>query len=219
MNARIRQRLYYYFVDHGLLRLLYGNFYRLPGGLYRSNQPSPERLRRLAERYQIKTVVNLRGGDTTNPSWQLERAACERLGLKMIDLRLFSRSFPYVEDVHKLKQTIETLELPALVHCKSGADRAGLFCAFYQHYRLGQPVAFAVKELSLKYGHFKWARTGALDQFFQEFLNATENSHHRTLIGWVEETYDRQYLKTTRPERNLLERFSNFLVDKVLKRE
>lgn len=219
MRVHLRRWFYYYFVDHGLLRSFYANFYRLPGDLYRSNQPSPARLKKLVRRYGLKTVVNLRGGDSSNPTWQLEREACENLDLKMVDLRLFSRSFPYVEDVRKLKHVVESLELPALVHCKSGADRAGLFCVFYQHYRLGQPIQISLNELGLRYGHVKWARTGTLDQFFLEFLRDRHLKKGQGLLGWVEHEYDRQHLKSTRPERGLLERASNFLLDKVLRRE
>ena len=219
MRLKLRRWLYYYFSDHGLLRIFYSNLHRLPGNLYRSNQPSPRRLKILARRYGLKTVVNLRGGDSANPAWQLEQEACKKLGLTMVDLRLFSRSFPYVEDVTNLKQVIETIELPALVHCKSGADRAGLFCVFYRHYRLGQPIKTALTELGLKYGHIKWARTGTLDQFFLEFLRDRHLKKGQGLLEWVRNDYDRQYLKLTRPERGLIERLSNILLDKILRRE
>lgn len=219
MNSNFKNRLYYYFVDHGFLRVFYSNLHRLPGGLYRSNQPSPEKLEILYRRYGLKTVVNLRGGDFSNPVWQLENERCQQLGLRMIDLRLFSRSFPYIEDVREIKRVVETLELPALVHCKSGADRAGLFCVFYQHFRLGQPVTTAMRELGLKYGHFKWAQTGTLDHFFLQYLKHKKERKSQSLIGWVESDYDRAYLKSTRPERGVLERINNFILEKVLHRE
>jgi protein tyrosine/serine phosphatase len=220
MRTWLWRRFYLYLLDHGFLRLLYSNFYRLPGGLYRTNQPTPSQLRRYKKRYGIKTVFNLRGGNEDNPAWQLEREACDKLGIKMIDLRLLSRSFPYVEDIQAAREAITTAEYPALVHCKSGADRAGLFSVLYRVFRLGEPVEQASSELGLKYGHIRWARTGSLDQFLLEYLKDRKRENRQMrLEEWLVTLYDRDSLKRTRPERGLLERCSNFVVDRILKRE
>ena len=53
------------------------------------------------------------------------------------------------------------LEYPVLVHCKSGADRAGLFAALFLILREGATVAEAREELSPRYGHFRHAKTGS----------------------------------------------------------
>lgn len=220
IRRRIWQFFYFYVIDHGLLRFFYANFHELPGGLYRSNQPSPSKLRWYQEKLGIKTVINLRGGDSDNASWQLERQTCEQLGIELVDLRLFSRSYPYPDDIRRVKKTVLTIDYPALVHCKSGADRAGLFSALYRIFRLGEPVDKAVSELGLRYGHLKWARTGTLDQFFVEYQKHREQSDLPLgLEDWVDNHYDRERLKSQRPERGLGERLGNFLNDKVLRRE
>jgi len=217
---KIWKLFYLHVVDHGLLRLFYSNFHRLPGGLYRSNQPSPSKLRWYHQKYGIRTVINLRGGDSDNPSWQLEKEMCDQLGVKLVDLKLFSRSYPYPEDIRLVKETVLMIEYPALVHCKSGADRAGLFSVLYRIFRIGEPVEKAVSELGLRYGHLKWARTGTLDQFFIEYQKYRElNNSCLSLEDWVDNHYDREYLKSLRPERGMGERFGNFLTDTVLRRE
>ena len=54
-----------------------------------------------------------------------------------------------------------------LMHCKSGADRAGLMSVLYRFLHEGVPLKEATQELSLKYGHFRQADTGILDYFFE----------------------------------------------------
>jgi protein tyrosine/serine phosphatase len=49
----------------------------------------------------------------------------------------------------------ETLEYPALMHCKSGADRAGIMSVLYAHFRLGLPIREAMDQLSPRYLHIK----------------------------------------------------------------
>ena len=69
-----------------------------------------------------------------------------------------------------LKRLIEDFETPALAHCKSGADRAGMFAVLYCHFRLGQPIEEAKAQLHWTYGHFRSAKTGILDHFFESYL-------------------------------------------------
>lgn len=216
----LSQYFYLYIVDHGVLRLLYSNLHRLPGALYRSNQPSPAQLRRYRRRFGIKTVFNVRGGDRSNPAWQLEAKECEALGIKLVDLRILSRSCPYVSDLLAIKEAIAQAEFPALVHCKSGADRAGFFSVLYRVFRLGEPVEVAVDELSLRYGHVRWAQTGILDRFFEEFSHDRRN----TDIGlrfedWAANAYDRERLKLKFRPRGLLHQLGSFVVDRILRRE
>ena len=61
---------------------------------------------------------------------------------------------------------------PLLIHCKSGADRAGLVSALYQYALAGAPAAEADRQLSLAYGHFPYltSRSGAMDDSFWAFV-------------------------------------------------
>ena len=49
-----------FWMDHECLRVLYHNQSKVAPGVYRSNQPSPERIKNWAKK-GIKTIVNLRG--------------------------------------------------------------------------------------------------------------------------------------------------------------
>ena len=218
MRDWFRHRFYLYLVDHGFLRLLYANFHALRGGLYRTNQPTPRQLRRYQRDLGIKTVINLRGGDVNNPAWQLERKTCDQLGLKMVDLQLFSRSFPHIHTIEKIKFVVESAEYPALVHCKSGADRAGLFSVLYRIYHLKEPVSEARKELSWRYGHIRWARTGVVDLFFDSYEESNSDSPI-PFHEWLLTCYDRESLKASYPEQGLLHRLGNFILDRLVHRE
>jgi len=160
----------------------------------------------------------LRGGDEGNLAWQLESEECARLGIALINLRIFSRSLPYKEDLEKIREVISSAHYPALVHCKSGADRAGFFCVLYRIYRLGEPVENAMSELSFRFGHFSAAETGILDYFFRAYLS------NRAISGvdfdyWVRETYDRAGLREERPRFGIIRSVANFVVNRVLRRE
>jgi protein tyrosine/serine phosphatase len=214
-----RHYLSLYIKDHGFLRALYSNLFKLPGPMYRSNQPSPARIRRLVPRLKIKTVVNLRGGDASNLVWQLERRVCKALGIQMIDVRILSRSLPDRETIIDVKNKIAYLELPALVHCKSGADRAGLFSVLYRHYRLGEPIELAVNELGLKYGHVRNSRTGILDEFFYMYLRE-RSDREVTLLDWMSlPSYDRANRERLFHGRETLAARLTNQIDKFLKRE
>jgi protein tyrosine/serine phosphatase len=110
----------------------------------------------------IKTIINLRGGFDAS-FYALEKDACERLGLTLVDFTVTSREVPSRARVLGAKEMFETIEYPALMHCKSGADRAGIMSVLYSHFRLGQPIREAMKQLSLRYLHVKAGKTGVLD--------------------------------------------------------
>ena len=122
--------------DHGFLRNLYQNFHWIePGQMARSNQPSPAHIAKYAA-LGFKTILNARGKSDTG-YYALEKEACEKHGITLIDLRLRSREPPSVEAIHRCKQIFETIAYPALLHCKSGADRAGVAAVLYKHFKMG----------------------------------------------------------------------------------
>lgn len=135
------------FVDHGIFRVIYNNLHALPGGLYRSSQPSPGQIRKYQRKLGIKTIINLRGADATR-RYALEAEACRRLGITLVDFKgILSRSAPEVEHIERIRALFENIEYPVLIHCKSGADRAGFAAALYRIFHLGEPVAGAIREL------------------------------------------------------------------------
>jgi protein tyrosine/serine phosphatase len=200
-------------IDHGFLRLLYRNVHRLPGALYRSNQPSPTQLRNDVRRLGIKTVINLRGGNPSDGFYRLERAACDALQLILEDVEVWSRGLLSREQILALRSLIDEIELPGLAHCKSGADRAGYFAVLYRHFRLGEPIEMAMTELDWRYGHFKSAQTGVLDYFFESYLN--NRKPRQGFLSWVADGYERKHIERAFKPKGLVRWF----VDVILRRE
>jgi len=116
-------------VDHGVFRLVYLNKHRVSERLWRSAQPAPHQIARLKAE-GVRTVVNLRGG-REHGSWQLQKEACERLGLHMEEFVVRSRGAPDRDTILRAKAFFDRLEYPAVLHCKSGADRAGFVAALF----------------------------------------------------------------------------------------
>ncbi|MFN3869716.1 MAG: protein tyrosine phosphatase, partial [Hyphomicrobiaceae bacterium] len=119
-----------------------------------------------------------------------------------------------VDEVMGAAELFETIEYPMLMHCKSGADRAGLMSVLYCHFRLGQPIDVAKHQLSLRYGHIRQADTGILDYFFDRYL-ADNARHPIAFVDWLQTNYDPDELKQSFRSNG----WANRLVDSVLRRE
>ncbi|WP_238934746.1 fused DSP-PTPase phosphatase/NAD kinase-like protein [Maricaulis parjimensis] len=199
--------------DHGILRQKFHNLHEVGGGMWRSNQPSPQRLEALAEQ-GFKTILNIRGTQPGVCYYDLEKDACERLGLVMIDMPFGSREAPYVDRMQRAVKIFDEIAYPALIHCKSGADRAGIISVLFALTKLGLPYEEAIQHLSLKYLHVKAGKTGVLDHFFETYRQYNET----TPIGfmdWVETVYDREVVQSS----FMASWWGSFLTERVLRRE
>ena len=101
---RVRAYLHLWFIDHGLLRVPYENLHVLPGPLYRTNQPSPAKIRKYKRKYGIKTIVNLRGDNPAIGLYRLQLETCQQLNIRLTDLRVYSRAAPIPEVIHRIKE-------------------------------------------------------------------------------------------------------------------
>jgi protein tyrosine/serine phosphatase len=198
--------------DYGFVRLMYNNRHRISKDAWRSAQPSPHHIA-WASRHGVRTVINLRTDQSYGTRW-LEERACKRHGLDLIDIVLWSRSAPLREDLLAVKTLLETVEYPVLIHCKSGADRAGLMSALYRIVREGASVEEAKAELALKFGHIRQADTGILDYFFERYLFDNAKTPI-TFWDWVATRYDSDEIDRTFKSST----WANRLVNGVLHRE
>ena len=182
----LRDWLELIFKDHGFLRIWWHNFHQVAPGMYRSNQPGPSRVR-AAARQGIRTIINLRG-PRDDGSWQLEAEACARAGITLLDFTARSRAAPDKAMLHATRALFAEADLPAMMHCKSGADRAGLMSALYLLVVEGRPAREAAGQLAWKYGHVKQAKTGLLDAFFQAYIPYEDQG--MAFYDWVDTVYD-----------------------------
>ncbi len=182
-GGRLRAYLDYLWKDHAYLRLAFSNAHWLSDELVRANQPWPFQLKAWARR-GVKTVINLRGGFGA-AFYALEQDACRRYGLTLRNFTVASRDVPTREQILGAKQLFETIEYPALMHCKSGADRAGLMAVLYMHFRQGRTIREALTQLSPRYLHVRAGLTGVLDYAFERYLNEGEPVG-LSFLEWVE---------------------------------
>ncbi len=191
---------------------MYLNKHALSEHAWRSAQPAPHHIA-AAARAGIRTIVNLRGERQCGSYW-LERAACARHGIQLVNYQVRSRAAPSKEELWGAKHMLDRVEYPILLHCKSGADRAGLMSVLYKHLKLGVPIADAKRELSLRYGHIRQSDTGVLDAFFDRYLADTAD-RPMAFFDWVDRVYDPTELKTAFVAKG----WANRIVNGILRRE
>ena len=176
-----------YWMDHEVLRQFYHNDYEIYKNVYRSNQPSPERIKMWRDR-GIKTVLNFRG-KTNQGAYFLEKEACKHNKITLIDFRLFATKLPPKDSLLDLESVFKCIETPFLMHCKSGSDRAGLGAALYFLYILNAPIEIAQKQLSIKYLHLGGWTAGILDYMLMRF-RLVSSRPGMTFKDWLRNDYD-----------------------------
>ena len=211
--GRLRARRELIWGDHGFLRARFQNLHQISDEMWRSNQPSPRQIADHARERGIRTIINLRGLSTKG-YYLLENEACEANGIALVNFQVFSRDTPTPETIFGAADLFDQIEYPALMHCKSGADRAGLMSVLYKLLREKVPFEEAAEQLSLKYLHVKQGKTGMLDAFFDAYRRF--NAHTpKSFLDWVSEDYDRLEVKTA-----FLDSFESRLnIDRLLRRE
>ena len=200
------------FVDHAVFRMVWTNFAAVvPGRWYRANHPTPGRIGRLVARHGIRTILNLRGARNCG-SDSLSRDTAARLGLDHVYMAFESRGAPHRERILRFHEIWRQVQTPVLMHCKSGADRAGLASGLVLMFE-GGTAAQAMAQLSLRFGHFRRSGSGILDAFFLRYQAQGEG--RVAFLDWVRDEYDEDALRRDFRASGI----ARFLNDRVLRRE
>jgi len=131
-------------------------------------------------RYEIRTVINLRGEHRDALWYQREVQACAQNGVAHHDLKWSMLRIPDPESLSALVNLIETAEKPVLVHCQAGVHRAGTASAVYQLMD-GGSLEDAGGEFGL---FFMKAPIGNLLELYDE---------SKPFAQWVREDYPKLY--------------------------
>jgi len=190
-EARKSARRHANIVDHAFLRRVWTNMYPLGDRAWRSNQPGPTRFDRLAQ-IGIKSIINLRG-PSAFAVYLFEVEACEKYQIPLYDHEIDAYTLNSAETYLSLLDLFASVQKPVLMHCKSGADRAGLASALYLIDQEGVPVEQAKAQLALKHAHRKNSKAGILDHFLAGY-EADNRQNPQSLRDWLGETYDRDAL-------------------------
>lgn len=199
-DERKRSHRYVMLADHGILRTFWTNFGQVGDGVYRSNHPDHTRL----EKYKkdgIKAILNLRGKGVRAP-YLFEEESCKALDLELVSIPLHARAPAKREHLLNLFEVFDTIPRPFVLHCKSGADRAGLASALYRLDQ-GEPVAAARKELSLRYLHLKFTKTGVQDHMLDLFEQRQADGPI-SIRKWIAHEYDPDVLAASFAKQTIL---------------
>jgi len=144
-----------------------GNFHTITDGeAYRSAQLDRDKLEYFIRRYNIRSILNLRG---TNPDrdWYKEELTVSAANrIKHYDIALSSKKEPTENDVKQLTEIFREAPRPILIHCQFGADRSGLVAAMWKVIVDHEPKPEAEKQLSVFYGHVPLGGRDAMENFF-----------------------------------------------------
>lgn len=181
---------HFHLFDHAFLRGLWTNLYEFAPGAWRSNQPSPKRIARYAK-MGITTILSLRG-DRPLAFNLLEQQACAEHGVTLISTTHIAARGAYDGSTYvALIDLLASLEKPFLIHCKSGADRAGLASALYLLHCEGASIKEAKKMLSWRFMHLKSTKTGILDHILRLYEADLKTHGPIPIRDWFADYYDR----------------------------
>lgn len=190
---RRRANIYNLWFDHAVLRTFWTNFFEIAPGVFRSNQPTHGRFVRLKQR-GIKTIINLRGRSNA-AHFLVAEESCKELGLELVSLNLNARNASPKHEILGLIEAFRTAEKPMVLHCKSGADRAGFASAIYLLVIEKSSMAEARKMMGIKFLHLRFSKTGILDFVFD--LYETRNAQSPIPFeDWIRDEYDPQAIQS-----------------------
>ena len=187
-EARRAAWWHFQLMDHAFLRVLWSNLHQIAPGVYRSNQPSPERLHHWKRTLGLKSILNLRG-QVDQGFYLFEAEACRDLDITLHNLRIFAKQPPSREELQELTALFTTMAKPFLIHCKSGSDRTGLAAALYLMLVEHRPIAEAQRQLSLYYLHFAAYGAGVQDHLLRMYAKAQAASAI-SFADWLATAYD-----------------------------
>ena len=149
---------------------LSGNFHTIiEGAVYRSGQPSPDRLTAYINQHGIRSVINLRGESPGRGWYDEELAVAKDNGVKHYSFKMSARKRLDQDRARELIELMAKAEKPVLIHCQGGADRTGLAAALYLAAIAKTGEEEAEDQISFRYGHVSLPMTTAypMDESFE----------------------------------------------------
>ena len=209
-TGRFWAHVHFQLMDHAFLRIFWNNFHKVSDDVYRANQPSPSHLKSY-KKLGIRSVLSLRG--RANQSYALfEEDYCKKLDLNLAYTSISSSSAPAPELLINIIDVMRELPKPFVLHCKSGADRAGLVSALYLIAEKKKSVHEAKRQLSFKYLHLDFTKTGILDYIFAVFSERLEIGNIN-FLDWLKQEYNAEILNSSYKSRVDWKKAANDLLE------
>jgi hypothetical protein len=108
-----------FFFDENLIEVV-------PGGVYRSAQPSGPEMDEFITRLDLRTVLNLRGERGGSQWLAEERAVTDARGVDHLTVRLSAKRMPPGQRLREIVRILDEEPRPLLFHCEGGVERSGL---------------------------------------------------------------------------------------------
>jgi lipid-A-disaccharide synthase-like uncharacterized protein len=165
-----------YFKDHIIIR----NFGVVePGKIYRAGRQTPETMRKIHDRYNIRTIVDLGVAARGSERDEQADALANELGIDRhrMDNLLGDATGNPNEYVAALRMMNDDSNYPMLIQCGAGAQRTGLAVILYRHLFEGVPLKEAHIE-SFKFGHDpdEWIMLSYLAEHYAEIKTALDTN-------------------------------------------
>jgi protein tyrosine/serine phosphatase len=154
-----------------------GNLHAVSDGvLYRSAQLSKQQFEAAIHDHQLKSILNLRGAHPGESWYDDEIAAAQEAGIRHYDYPMSAKRRLTKAQIEPILDIVRNAPKPLLIHCKSGADRAGLVSALFRLAIEQASPEEADQQLSLRYGHFPYltSKSGAMDETFWAFVEDSD---------------------------------------------
>lgn len=147
-----------------------GNFHPITAGeAYRSAQLDRDEFEYYIKKYNIRSIVNLRGENPDTPWYIEEEKVSAEHNVAHYDIALSASREPTDEEVRRLMEIFKSASRPVLIHCQGGADRSGLVAAMWKVIVDRESKSEAEKQLSVLYGHIPMGKKKAMDHFFENW--------------------------------------------------
>ncbi len=166
------------------------NFHPVVSGeVYRSAQLSPARLKDAIQKNGIRTVLNLRPVHDHSNWYPPEVEATNELGADHVTIGML-RSSARIRNVLDIYETLQSVEQPVLVHCRSGIDRTGLASVMSLLMRDGFTPDDAAAQVSWRYGAFADTIGRPFLEQYRSWLGAEGATHSPQVFeNWLYQDY------------------------------
>jgi protein tyrosine/serine phosphatase len=153
------------------IREVAGNFYKIDNDVYRSGQLNKYNLKYYVNKYDIKTILNLRG-ESTKSYYLIEKEIAKQNNIDYITYEISNRTFLDFNKTSTIINIIKNSKKPLLIHCAGGADRTSLASALYQYAVKNESINKSKEQFSIKYGHSVYFRpyVKAMDDSFDNYV-------------------------------------------------
>lgn len=158
-----------------------GNFHVITENrAYRSRQLDKQLLKYYVTKYNIKSIISLRGAEPGKKWYDDELEVCSIYDITHYDLDLAMDKEPKKQDMETLINLFKTVPKPVFIHCLGGSDRTGLAATLWKIVMEKEDKEKASRHMLFFYGHMPFGKARVLDRW----LWKTEIKSDGTIVSF-----------------------------------